>query len=78
MLAAPTVSGNALIRNPSVLGDRAILPKYINRHATARIPIATNAQPARGQQFDQLFANIDCSGLVKRLMVAKTVQIQLE
>lgn len=77
-LTAPAVGRDTLIGHPDVLRQLSSLPKYVDRHATARIPIAADAQPFGLEQSNEFFADGNGAILVEGAVVTEAVEIEFE
>ena len=77
-LASSAIGGHALIRDPDAVGFRAGLPEHINRNAAARIPISSDAQPLRIEEFMQATADGDGAILMKRTVIAERAKKQFQ
>src|SRR5207248_10971603 len=75
---ASAVRRDARIGKPQPGGRLAGLVKYVDRDAAARVPIAADPQPYRGQALDQLARDRQGAVLVKGAVVAKRAEIELQ
>src|SRR5690606_38066327 len=77
-LPAPAIGRNALFGQPQSLGRRPALPEHVDRNAPARIPVPTDAQPARTHLVDEALADADGHVLVETAVIAERGEEQLE
>merc|ERR1712185_789803 len=77
-LTPPPVVLHALIGHPKAVGHGAALPEYVDRNATARVPVAADTQPARRHLVEQALPYADGHILVKTAMIAEASEKQLE
>ena len=74
-LATPAIRRDALVgRQPHILRQFPRLPKHVDRHAAARIPVAADAQPFRVEQRGEFLADSDRAVLVEGAMIAEAVR----
>ena len=78
LAASSAISGHALIGYPQVGRWSARLPEDVDRDAAPRIPIATDAQPAWREQFDQAIGDLQRTVFVESAVVAERGEIELE
>src|SRR5690348_15596144 len=78
ILSAATVGCDALIRQPQTLRRFPRLPKDVDRHSPARIPIAADPQPLRLHFLDETLSNPDGDVLMESAVVAVGAEEELE
>ncbi len=76
--AAPAIGRDGLIGQEDPIGRRAGLPEHVDRDAAARVPVAADPQPARGEEIAERLADLDGAALVEGAVVAEAEEIELE
>jgi hypothetical protein len=76
--AAPAIRRNALLGYPQSSGRAPGLPEHVDRDAAARIPVATDPQPAWREEVHQATCDRQRAVLVECAVIAKGLQVQLE
>src|SRR3954470_19812133 len=76
--ASPAIGSDARIGEPQPGGRLACLVEYVDRDAAARVPIAADPQPYRGQGIDQPARDGQSTVFVKGAVVAKRAEIELQ
>src|SRR5438270_415173 len=77
-LPPAAVARDPLVRQPQPFGRRGGLPKDVDRHPAARVPVAADPQPLRLHLVSKPLPNADGHVLVKAAMVAERAEEQLE
>src|SRR5215471_5145499 len=72
------IGRHALVRQPHICGQLALLPEDVDRHAAARVPVAADAQEFRLEQGDEFLADSDGAILVERADITEAAEIKLE
>src|SRR6476469_5686753 len=77
-LAPPAVGLHSLIGKPQAFRRSTALPKDVDRHAAARVPIAADAEPSRLHLGHEALPDADRNILVEAAMVAELAEEQLQ
>src|SRR6516225_828387 len=76
--ASPAIGCHARIGQPQPRGRLAGLVEDVDRDATARVPIAADPQPARGQCRDEPPGDRQRAVFVERRMIAEGAEVELQ
>ena len=53
------------------------MPEHVDRYPAARIPVAADPEPTRGEQRDEILADAYRAVLVKRSMISEGSEVKL-
>src|ERR1700749_3982745 len=76
--AAAAIGSDALIGNPDPLRRFTALPEYVDRHASAREPVAADSEPPRLEHSHEVLADAHRAIFMERAVIAEAHEIELQ